>query len=140
MGTAFFSRFFALELSWKRDRTRGMPRTFAAAEVKGAAADRWTIMERPFGRGTWVPQGHAAVQKAKEKRKAVSAGCGNGLRDDERKGVFFYRMGFMNRGIRPPSTMKMAKAAIMTPEMTGTCTGSASSAGLSQYMERMTLK
>ncbi len=46
----------------------------------------------------------------------------------------------MKRGIRPPSTMKMEKAASITPEMTGTCTGSASSAGLSQYMERMTLK
>ena len=34
----------------------------------------------------------------------------------------------------------MEKAASITPEMTGTCTGSASSAGLSQYMERMTLK
>lgn len=66
-------------------------------------------------------------------------GCGNGLRDDERE-VSFYRMGFRKRGIRPPSTMKMEKAASITPEMTGTCTGSASSAGLSQYMERMTLK
>lgn len=120
MGTAFFSRFFALEPPWKRDKTGRTPRTFAATEVKGAAADRWTIMDRSFGRGTWVPQGHAAVRKAKKKRKAVPAGCGNGLRDDERKGVFFYRMGFMNRGIRPPSTMKMAKAASMTPEMTGT--------------------
>ncbi len=35
-----------------------------------------------------------------------------------------------------PSTMKMENAASMTPEMAGTCTGSAFSAGLSQYMER----
>ena len=49
MGTAFFSRFFALELPWKRDKTRGMPRTFAAAEVNGMSADKWEAMERPAG-------------------------------------------------------------------------------------------
>ncbi len=65
---------------------------------------------------------------------------GNGLRKNGGKGRVCYRMGFRNRGIRPPSTMKMENAASMTPEMAGTCTGSAFSAGLSQYMERMTLK
>lgn len=49
MGTAFFSRFFALELPWKRDKTRGTPRTFAAAEVNGMSADKWEAMERPAG-------------------------------------------------------------------------------------------
>lgn len=120
MGTAFFSRFFALEPPWKRDKTRGMPQSFAATEVNGAAADKWKTVERPAGVVVGRRKGMRRCGRRREKRKAVPAGCGNGLRDDERKGMFFYRMGFMNRGIRPPSTMKMAKAASMTPEMTGT--------------------
>lgn len=54
--------------------------------------------------------------------------------------LFRYRIGLMNRGTRPPATRKMEKAASMTPEMTGTWMGSMPSSGLSQYMERMTLK
>lgn len=93
-----------------------------------------------FVQFTWlIPLALVKVCGVTGMKKAVPRGCGNGLRDDERE-MSFYRMGFRKRGIRPPSTMKMEKAASMTPEMTGTCTGSASSAGLSQYMERMTLK
>lgn len=119
MGTAFFSRFFALELPWKRDKTRGIPGTFAAAEVNGASADKWEAMERPAGMVFGYRKGMRRFGGAEEKRKAVPAGCGNGLRMMNGKECF-YRMGFMKRGIRPPSTMKMAKAASMTPEMTGT--------------------
>ena len=87
-----------------------------------------------------IPLTAAKACGASGMKKAVPRGCGNGLRDDERKEMLFYRMGFRKRGISPPSTMKMEKAASITPEMTGTCTGAASSAGLSQYMGRMTLK
>lgn len=94
-----------------------------------------------FVQFTWlIPLALVKVCGVTGMKKARSArDAGTAFRDDERE-MSFYRMGFRKRGIRPPSTMKMEKAASMTPEMTGTCTGSASSSGLSQYMERMTLK
>lgn len=82
----------------------------------------------------YVPESGGNERRPSLRDAGTAFGMMNG------KGSFLYRMGLMKRGIKPPSTMKMEKAASMTPEMTGTCTGSASSAGLSQYMERMTLK
>lgn len=117
----------------------------AAVREEGRPACRATEWLSPSGmaRNRRFPGGACmpgSCIPALEWKRPFRANAGTAFMMMNGRKLFRYRIGLMNRGIRPPATRKMEKAASMTPEMTGTWMGSMPSSGLSQYMERMTLK
>ena len=133
---ALFSKFFRHECDKRNIWLRRVAQDSETTEIVSPESRTTALSPSPPA----FSQPTRNIQLCLNGEGRFAKNSGNGLRKNGGKGRVCYRMGFRNRGIRPPSTMKMENAASMTPEMAGTCTASAFSAGLSQYMERMTLK